>query len=437
MLFRTFYTVLLYVLLPAILIRMWLRGAKSPEYRRRWNERLGLVRYPKNRKNGVMFHCVSVGETLAAIPLIKQLQAEHPELPITVTTTTPTGSERVKSALKDSVYHCYLPYDLPLPLQHLFSSLKPKTLVILETELWPNLLHVAKFNGCKTILANARLSPKSAKGYGNFRGLTKNVLLAPLDCVAAHHESDGERFIELGLAPEKLNVTGSIKFDIKVPDNIDEKRVELRSKWRTDKPIVIAASTHQSEEEKIIQSWQQLNQRLVKLDAEPSILLVVPRHPERFQDVAELLEQNGLNYITRSSGQELAADTQVILGDTMGELLLLYSIATVAFVGGSLVEVGGHNPLEPAALGIPVVSGPIVTNFKQIYRMMEEQNAVTIATDTQDLSKQLASLLMNPFTRQQMGENGMQVVETNRGAMQKLLELITNSIEETDSEKQS
>lgn len=429
MIFRTFYTVLLYLLLPFILIRMWVRGAKSPEYRRRWNERLGLVRYPKNRKHGVMFHCVSVGETLAAIPLIKQLQAEHPELPITVTTTTPTGSEQVKNALKDSVYHCYLPYDLPLPLHHLMSSLQPKVLVILETELWPNLLHIAKFNGCQTILANARLSPKSAKGYGSFAYLTKNVLLKPLDCVAAHHESDGERFIQLGLDPSKLVVTGSIKFDIKIPENIDQQRVELRQTWHTDKPIVIAASTHQGEEEKILESWQKLNQRLEKHNATSSILLLVPRHPERFSAVAELITQQNLPYIKRSSKDTLQEDTQVILGDTMGELLLLYSVATVAFVGGSLVELGGHNPLEPAALGIPVISGPNITNFKQIYRMMEEENAVTIALDTSELSKELARLIMNPLTRQQMGENGMRVVENNRGAMQKLLDLIEQKLE--------
>lgn len=435
MLFRIFYTVLLYIFLPAILLRMWLRGAKSPEYRHRWNERLGLVRYPKNRKHGVLFHCVSVGETLAAIPLIKKIQAEYPNLPITVTTTTPTGSERVRSALKDSVYHCYLPYDLPLPLQHLFSSLKPKTLVILETELWPNLLHIAQFNDCKVILANARLSPKSAKGYGNFQHLTKRILLEPLDCVAAHNAADGDRFIQLGLSPERLNVTGSIKFDISVPTNLDEQRAELRSLWNTDKPIVIAASTHQGEEEKIIDSWKQLNQRLTKLNASPTVLAIVPRHPERFTDVAALIEQQQLNYITRSSGAALEADTEVILGDTMGELLLLYSVATVAFVGGSLVEVGGHNPLEPAALGIPVVTGPHVTNFKQIYRMMEEQNAVTIATDQQDLSKQFANLLMNPFTRQQMGENGMNVVNSNRGAMQKLFEVIIDFIEEPPLEE--
>ncbi|NQZ06751.1 MAG: lipid IV(A) 3-deoxy-D-manno-octulosonic acid transferase [Algicola sp.] len=415
---RILFSAVIYLLLPLLFLRLWLKGRQSPDYRKRWTERLGFFNAPANIENGICFHCVSVGETLAAIPLIKNTFEQFPELNITVTTTTPTGSERVKAAFGDSVFHVYLPFDTPGAIKRFFAKVKPQLLVIIETELWPNLLHYARQYDCKTILANARLSQKSADGYRKITRLSRKMM-KDVDLIAAHHQQDGERFIQLGLEQHKLTVTGSIKFDMNIDADLIEKSQALKALWAgegaANRPIWVVGSTHQGEDELILQAFKQI------LTTIPNTLLVlVPRHPERFEQVAKLVETAKLSIIKRSDNIAPTDATQVVLGDTMGELMLFWGISDVAFVGGSLVERGGHNPLEPAALSVPVLSGPHVFNFKAIYALLEQQKAVIITPDPQTLANSVIHLLQDKGARETLGNNGFVVVEENRGALARL-----------------
>jgi 3-deoxy-D-manno-octulosonic-acid transferase len=412
---RILFSVVVYLLLPLLFLRLWIKGRKSPDYRKRWAERLGFFTPPANSENGICFHCVSVGETLAAIPLIKNAIEQYPNLTITVTTTTPTGSERVKAAFGDSIFHVYLPFDSPGAIKRFFTKVKPQLLVIIETELWPNLLHYARHFGCKTILANARLSQKSADGYQKITKLSAKMM-KDVDLVAAHHQQDGERFRQLGLEQHKLIVTGSIKFDMNIDAQLIEKCQALKALWAGEnRPVWVVGSTHQGEDEQVLQAFEQI------LMAKPNTLLVlVPRHPERFEQVAKLIEDANLSLIKRSDNTAPTKSTQVVLGDTMGELMLFWGISDVAFVGGSLVERGGHNPLEPAAMSVPVLSGPHVFNFKAIYALLEQQKAVLITPDPQKLADTVIHLLQDKGARETLGNNGFVVVEENRGALARL-----------------
>jgi 3-deoxy-D-manno-octulosonic-acid transferase len=414
-LMRLIYSVVITLLLPALFLRLWFKGKKSPDYRKRWAERLGWFDSTQCISGGICFHCVSVGETLAAVPLIKQVQQQYPQLQITVTSTTPTGSARVKAAFGDSVFHVYLPFDTPGAVKRFFNKIKPQLLVIVETELWPNLLHYASQFQCQTLLANARLSARSAKGYKNKITTLSAGMMADLSCVAAHHHDDGERFCQLGLAPDKLQVIGSIKFDVNIDPAMVEQAQALKNQWAANRPVWVVGSTHQGEDELILQAFNQI------LQQQPNTLLIlVPRHPERFEQVKELISQNQLNLITRSSGQTPQAETAVVLGDTMGELMLFWAMADVAFVGGSLVARGGHNPLEPAAFGVPVLSGIEVFNFAAIYQLLEQHQAVTMVNEPQQLGQTVVNLLQNPALAKQLGSNALTVVNQNRGALKRL-----------------
>ena len=419
---RLFYSALITLLLPLLFVRLWLKGKRAPNYRLRWAERLGYFNAPDNIAGGVCFHCVSVGETIAAISLIKRIQTAYPDLPVTITSTTPTGSDRVKAAFGDSVFHVYLPFDTPGAVRRFYRKLQPALLVILETELWPNLLHHAKRNGVKTVLANARLSPKSAKGYGKVDGLTR-AMLNNLDKVVAHHQEDGERFVNLGLDESKLVVTGSIKFDITVDDAMKQRSQGLLASWPSPRPIWVVGSTHEGEDEQILAALKQIHQ--VKPD---TLLVLVPRHPERFDDVAALVEQQGFKLHRRSNPADVPKDVQVILGDSMGELMLFWGAATVAFVGGSLIPRGGHNPLEPAAFAVPVLSGPNVFNFAKIYQKLEDNQAVKIVENSGDLAEAVIHLLQDHDYCRTMGNNGSKVVEQNRGALDKLEQQIRSQL---------
>lgn len=416
---RIVYSAVLYLLLPLLFLRLWLKGRKSPNYRKRWAERLGYFSVPKRYKGGICFHCVSVGETMAAVRLIKEIKQLHPQTPVTVTSTTPTGSDQVKATFGDDVFHIYLPFDLPHATRRFFRRLQPKLLVIMETELWPNLLHYADNCGCKTILANARLSQKSARGYQKIKRLTRKMM-ENIHLVAAHNQQDGNRFIELGLDKEKLSVTGSIKFDIEIDDQLLVDCQALKQQWAEDRLILVAGSTHKGEDEMILSAFSEV------LKLHPSALLVlVPRHPERFDEVQQQIKSQGFKSLRRSQNKTPDNSIQVVLGDTMGELKLFWGIADIAFVGGSLIERGGHNPLEPALFAVPVLTGPHVFNFKQIYRLMQEQDAVIITPDQQSLSRSVIQLFDDMQSRQRLGNNAAQVLEQNKGALARLKAHIT------------
>lgn len=422
---RWLYTLLLYSLLPLILLRLWWRGRLAPAYRRRIGERFGFFTAPPLRAP-IWVHAVSVGETIAAAPLIRALQQRHPERDIVVTTMTPTGSERVRALFGDSVFHVYAPYDLPDALARFLTRLQPTLALIVETELWPNTVEACAARGIPSLLVNARLSERSARGYARIGALTESMLQS-LTGVVAQNVADGERFVALGLPRERLTVSGSIKFDIELSAELRERAAAERERLGlAQRPVWIAASTHEGEDDALLDAHIALRQRHPDL-----LLLLVPRHPERFDAVAALIAQRGLSVVRRSSGAVVDADGAVLLGDTMGELLLLLGCADIAFVGGSLIARGGHNMLEPAAWGLPIITGDSDFNFREISLLLQQAGALVKVADTNALTETLATLLDDAAERQQRGAAARQVVEQNRGALEKLLDVIDQQLTRT------
>lgn len=415
---RPLYSLLFYCLTPLIMLRMLWRSRLAPAYRRRWAERLGFFPAPDQRPV-IWVHAVSVGETLAAVPVIEALLERYPRHRIAVTTTTPTGSERVRALFGERVFHVYAPWDLPGAVRRFLRALQPELLLVMETELWPNMLHFASRQGCRILLANARLSARSAAGYARVGGLTRRML-GQLDCVACQSAVDGERFVDLGLPRERLHITGSIKFDLQLGEPLRAAAQALRVQLACDRrPVLVAASTHPGEDEQILSAFA-----VLKRDYPEALLVLVPRHPERFDRVAAQCRDAGWQVHRRTAGPEPAADVDVLLGDTMGELLLLLGAARIAIVGGSLVEHGGHNVLEAAAWGAPVVTGPWMFNFGEISRLLEDAGAMVRLNEPGQLGATLLQLLGDPERRQRMGEAGLRVVAENGGARERLLGLV-------------
>ena len=415
---RTLYTLLFHLGLPLVAIRLWLRARKAPAYTRRIGERFAM-NLPAMQPGGIWVHAVSVGESIAAAPMIRELLKRYPQLPITVTCMTPTGSERIQAlfANEPRIQHCYLPYDLPWAAARFLERVKPRLGVIMETELWPNHIHQCAKRGIPVALANARLSERSAKGYARFAGLTR-PMLEEMSLIAVQTEAEAERFRLLGARPECVEVTGSIKFDLSIDPQLLIKARELREQWQAqERPVWIAASTHEGEDEIVLAAHRQL------LASYPNALLIlVPRHPERFNSVFELCRREGFATVRRSSGESVEAQTQVLLGDTMGELLFLYALADSAFVGGSLVPNGGHNLLEPAALAKPVLSGPHLFNFLEIAAKLRDAAALEEVDDAQGLAVAVQRLFELPQDAQRMAQAGLKVMQLNQGALQRLLD---------------
>ncbi|WP_330207453.1 lipid IV(A) 3-deoxy-D-manno-octulosonic acid transferase [Pseudomonas sp. AM14(2022)] len=415
---RTLYTALFYLGLPLVAIRLWLRSRKAPAYAKRIGERFSYG-MPPLQPGGIWVHAVSVGESIAAAPMIRALLQRYPQLPITVTCMTPTGSERIQAlfAGEPRIQHCYLPYDLPCAAARFLDHAKPKLAVIMETELWPNHIHQCAKRGIPVVLANGRLSERSARGYGRFSKLTA-PMLAEMSFFAVQTEAEAQRFRDLGARPQTVEVTGSIKFDLTIDPQLLQRAHELRGQWQAlERPVWIAASTHEGEDEVVLDAHRRL------LANYPNALLIlVPRHPERFNSVFELCQREGFATVRRSTGANVEADTSVLLGDTMGELLFLYALADSAFVGGSLVPNGGHNLLEPAALAKPVLSGPHLFNFLDIAAQLREAGALAEVDDAEGLAVEVQRLFELPRDAQRMAEAGLAVMRRNQGALQRLLD---------------
>ncbi|WP_285419797.1 lipid IV(A) 3-deoxy-D-manno-octulosonic acid transferase [Pseudomonas sp. efr-133-TYG-5] len=415
---RTLYTALFYLGLPLVAIRLWLRARKAPAYARRIGERFACG-MPALQPGGIWVHAVSVGESIAAAPMIRALLQRYPQLPITVTCMTPTGSERIQAlfANEPRIQHCYLPYDLPCAAARFLDRAQPKLAVIMETELWPNHIHQCAKRGIPVALANGRLSERSARGYGRFSKLTA-PMLAEMSFFAIQTEAEAQRFRDLGARPETVEVTGSIKFDLTIDAQLLQRAHALRGQWQAlERPVWIAASTHEGEDEVVLSAHRRL------LANYPNALLIlVPRHPERFNAVFELCQREGFATVRRSTAANVAADTSVLLGDTMGELLFLYALADSAFVGGSLVANGGHNLLEPAALAKPVISGPHLFNFLDIAAQLREAGALAEVDDAEGLAVEVQRLFELPRDAQRMAEAGLAVMRRNQGALQRLLD---------------
>ncbi len=410
---RDLYTIGLYLLAPFVLVRLWWRGRKNPRYRKRVAERFGFIS-PLSKRSRIWLHAVSVGETMAAAPLIEELLREYPDYSLLVTTTTPTGSAQLQRLFGEKVEHHYFPYDLPGVVRRFLARTRPRLLVVMETELWPNLYHRCAQEKIPVLLANARLSPRSLAGYKKISALVR-PLFSHISIIAPQSDLDAERFIQLGAEKEQVQPCGNLKFDLQIPVEVQESGEALKRQFG-NRPVWIAASTHEGEDTQILSAHHKI------LSSVPDALLVlVPRHPERFDEVAVLCSEKRFSVARRSREEFPLPETQVYLGDTMGEMLQLYAASDIAFVAGSLVPTGGHNPLEPAALGLPVLTGPHTFNFTAIIKIMQAENAITIVRDVEELADSVIHLLRQPEERAVQGEAGLRLIGNNRGATDCLL----------------
>lgn len=419
---RFFYNVFMYLATPFIVSYLGYRAIKSDDYRGRIAERFGFKQL-NLIKPVILVHSVSVGETIAATPLIKQLINDYPNHQVLVTTSTPTGSTVVKKTFGDNVAHCYLPIDLPGSVQRFLKQTSPVIAIVMETELWPNLVHQLHKANTPILLANARMSEKSMKGYLSKAAPLMREMLSKLNCVAAQYLSDGERFIKLGLPKNKLIIGGSIKFELSISDELRAQQYSLKQQWAANRPVWVAGSTHPGENEQVLTTHKALLAKFPRL-----LLIIIPRHSERFSEVAQQVTAMEFESICRSHDIIPSESTQVIIGDTMGEMLLLLGLADIAYIGGSLIERGGHNPLEPAALGKPIIMGPSCYNFSDICDKLIASGGLTQVTDAHALTEKMSQLLANDDTRTQMRDAALQVVVDNQGTLARLMNWITQKV---------
>ena len=435
MLSRYLYTGLYYLLTPLLFLRLLLKHRKSSQYKEqrqplRLVERLGVFPAPKfNPDFGsaapIWIHTVSVGEFIATMPLLRQLMAIAPQQPLVITCTTTTGSAQIIKTFAEEiaqakVFHVYLPYDLPGSLKRFFRKTRPSLGVVMETEIWPNLMHIASELDIPVWLLNARMSVRSARGYARFSRLTQTTLKHFVG-IAAQDALDAGRLQELGANRETLHITGSIKFDLKVNNtDIDAGRtLKTQLSWQ-DKTVLMVASTHKGEDEILLDVFRQLKENHPLL-----VMLIVPRHPERFQAVYELLNASGYKVVRRSQLGEMKQEaTDILLGDSMGEMMRYFASADLVFMGGTLVPTGGHNILEPAALGLPIVYGPHIFNFYAINELFLQYQASIQVKETEQLTQTLEQLLTEPEAARTMGENARQLIAQNSGALDKMINLL-------------
>ncbi len=417
---RILYSVLFFLLTPFILLRLLWRSRKAPDYRLRWRERFAC--YAKPMPQGVVwFHAVSVGEAEAVFPLIKRLQKNLPHSLILVTTTTPTGSARVKAVLAESVAHVYLPYDIPWVIKRFLRIFKPKLTIIMETELWPNLFHYCGINKIPLYVINARLSEKSSGGYRKIPALI-HPLLSNITQIAAQTQDDAQRFSTIGARPGQVTTVGNIKFDIDIPNAVIDSGKQLKAIEFKERFVWLVASTHKGEEQVFLDAYKALKPEIPEL-----LLVIVPRHPERFAEVGDVCKQQ-LTIITRTSKKLCQPQTDVYLADTMGELKMLYAATDVTFVGGSLVPVGGHNVLEPLAIGIPVIFGLYMASFKEIAEKVLACKAALQCGDKATLIQAMQLLYSDKQYRNTLINNGKAFVSANRGAIDKLYEMLVEEV---------
>lgn len=413
---RVLYNLLIYLLQLPVAVYWLVRALLNRSYGDRMGQRFGIG-YPQLDKC-IWIHAVSVGEVQAAVPLIRAIAKRFPNHNMLITTVTPTGAARVVANFGNSVSHSYIPFEMPIAVDAFFESVNPELVLIMETEIWPNLYHGCGLRDVPLILVSARISPKSVDSYRRFLPLFRETLSHGI-IIAAQSELDAERFRSLGASPVRTWVTGNIKFDIELPVDLPDRGREFRQSYFGDRPVWIAASTHDQEEQQVLAAHREL------LRMHPDLLLVlVPRHPERFSTVADLIKKEGFASVARTEDRPCDAETSVFLGDTMGEVTLFYAACDIAFVGGSLVPIGGHNLLEPAALGLPLVSGPHVYNAQDISDMFIELGACHIVDGTAQLAAVVDELLTNPAEAAEQGARGFEIVQRNRGALARLLTLL-------------
>jgi len=420
---KKIYAVLSYIITPFILLRFWLKSYHSSAYRQRLKERLAL--FPKPPEPVILWiHAVSLGEVIAAAPLVQRLQKQYPDHKILLTTTTPTGSQKALAAFGDSLLHVYAPLDQPAIIRRFLRKIQPKAVIMMETELWPNWFFACQKNNIPIIIANARLSEKSQKGYRRIAPLIRSTLNC-IEKLLAQTSEDARRFIQLGLASEKVIVAGNIKFDLTIPEDIYEQGKKFRAIWGTQRPVWIAASTHNGEDEIILEAF-----KTIKKDYPDSVLILVPRHPERFDKAAELAEKAGFSTVLRthltasanSSSQYEKMD--VLIGNTIGEMFLFLTAADAVFIGGSLIPQGGHNLLEPAALYVPILTGPNMFNFQKIYDDFTQNDSIITVYDADSIAEAIKNFFTDPALCEEYACRAFEIIKKNQGALEKHLKVI-------------
>lgn len=415
-LFRLIYSFFFCLILPIAIVHKLIMSKKYKNHRRRFLERCGYT--PFNLKESIWIHSVSLGESIAVAPLVKKLSKAYPDEIFVITTMTQTGSTQVQKLYKNyrNIKHSYIPYDIPCFLQCFFGRVSPKLCVIMETEIWPNLIIKCNKKNIPVILINARLSQRSANRYTKINFFIHHIF-KQIHHVSAQSSDDARRFVELGVPEKKISIDGNIKYDFSVTKNILEDAKKLRH-FLSKKHVWIAASTHRGEEEILLKAHSMLLKMIPNV-----FLILVPRHPERFGEVSKLIKTNGFSYSLKSSGK-YEYENDVYLGDTVGEMMLLYAVSDVAFVGGSLVNNGGHNLLEPAALKKPLLSGPSVFNFSSITEKLLLGHALNIVNDSTELAHCLYNLFNNSENTEMKGNAAVKVFYQNKGALNKQFLLI-------------
>jgi 3-deoxy-D-manno-octulosonic-acid transferase len=414
---RRFYSLLFYIITPLIVLRLWWKSLKNPAYSARWSERFGFYNAPY-KQNVIWFHAVSVGESESLFPLIAIIKLHHPTTPLLITTTTPTGSARVKSVLGESVAHVYLPYDLPDVVERFFRVFKPKIAVILETEIWPNLYRACSDKKIPLYLVNACLSEKSVRGYQKISSLVIPTLHA-VTKIATQTDDDKFNFIKIGANANHIENLGNIKFDVRVEESVLFQGKALKKTHFENRFVFLAASTHEGEEEVLLKCYKTIKEKIPNL-----ILVIAPRHPERFNHVAIIAKKAQLNCVTHTSRKVCESAVDVFLIDTLGELKSFYASADVAFVGGSFVPVGGHNLLEPAAVGVPILVGAEVKNIALVVEKLLSAQAVIQCESVAELQTKIVELYHQPQLRNKLISNAKHVVAQNQGATQRIYHLL-------------
>ena len=415
---RIAYSIVLYLLAPLVVFRLFWLGFRNPDYRSRWTERFGFPDKIISHDKMIWLHAVSVGEVQAARPLVNALLEEYPDFRILITTMTPTGADCVRQYFADTVEHFYLPYDLPMSVKRFLSIIDPIILIVMETELWPNLFHYCQENNVPVVVVNARMSERSAKAYRRLSSLTQSTL-KNISLIIAQGQKDAERLIALGADREKVKVTGNLKFDINFPHSVSEQAQAIRRYLSVNRPVWIAASTHEGEERIILDSFAKILEKQSRC-----LLVIVPRHPERSPAIKTLCNRRNLKVLCKTENAVCDESIQVFILDTLGELPMYYAAADVAFVGGSFTEIGGHNMLEPASLGVPVIMGPHVFNFQEISQLLLDERAAWKVSCADELSSRVCGLLDDANLRHNTGERGRNIVLKNRGNVENVMKLL-------------
>lgn len=414
---RFAYNIITYLLLPVYALYWIFRGLTTRTYWDRLAQRFGFG-CPGHDDGCIWIHAVSVGEVQASAPLVRDLARRFPDRQLLVTTVTPTGAARAQKLFGDSVSHCYLPFETPMAVNNFFDATQPHIALIMETEIWPNLYYACGKRRIPLVLVSARISPKSVDGYRKLLPLFRETLSYGI-VIAAQTEADADRFRSLGAAPERTTVTGNIKFDIELDPTLSDSGEALRQASFPNRPVWVAASTHDQEEEMLLAAH-----RVIRQSVPDALLILVPRHPERFLTVRSLLEKSQIPYVCRTDNLACDPGVEVLLGDTMGEVPLFYAASDVAFVGGTLVPIGGHNLLEPASLGKPIIVGTHLFSTQEIADMFIQVGAAILVADERELAQSVLDLFADQEGAKTIGAKGFALLRNNRGSLQKLLDLL-------------